>query len=425
MVAMGQRHVDRRRRGEPGGDAVDDLDLEAERAQVRDFLAAAPEHERIAALEANDALAAHRLGRHQALDEGLRRARAAAALADLDDARRAARVAEHAGADEVVDEQHRGLANRRGSPSPSAAPGRRGRRRPGGCGGSVRSRLMGSPRREPLAAPRGPAPRCGRGGAASGRHEPHWVPHFSSAWMKRSSASLGPLRRRRRRRAATISRSLTSKQVQTWRPRDAIGHRRVAPGDEKRAPVRRGRELLLQQRPDPRFGGDVAGEQEPFEPASTRHCPTGGRSGAGRAARRRSAGARRRRRRRDRAAPRSRRARRGATGAAAAARNSTPVRSRPNGTQLANANSAISGRNASRTASARSSLSQASARTRAGSSARATFTAACLSSGCFDCAQNAGWVSALTPARRAPPARGSCRRRCHARRRTPRPSAWR
>ena len=61
MVAMGQRHADRRRRGEAGGDAVDDLDLEAERAQVRDFLAAAAEHERIAALEANDALAAHRL----------------------------------------------------------------------------------------------------------------------------------------------------------------------------------------------------------------------------------------------------------------------------------------------------------------------------------------------------------------------------
>src|SRR5439155_15619179 len=96
----------------PRGDAVDDLDIDAERAQMLRFFTAATEYEGVAALEPHDALALQRLGGHQLFDEGLRRARAAAALADVDDARRFARVAQHAIADQVVDQQHAGRANR-------------------------------------------------------------------------------------------------------------------------------------------------------------------------------------------------------------------------------------------------------------------------------------------------------------------------
>ena len=243
VVAVGQRHADRRRRGEAGGDAVDDLDLEPERAQVRGFLAAAAEHERVAALEPHDALAAQRLGRHQPLDEGLRRARAAAALADLDDARRAARVAQHAVADEVVDEQHGGLADRAdrldgqqlrvaraGADQVDDGDGWRSRRHGIAAGGEALGGDRGGRRRVP-----------GRGGALRAGTSRSWC--RTSARPGRSAAARRsrPHRRRRAARAATISRSLTSKQLQTWRPRGAIAHRRVAPGDEQRAAVGRGR----------------------------------------------------------------------------------------------------------------------------------------------------------------------------------------
>ena len=66
--------------------------------------------------------------------------------------------------------------------------------------------------------------------------------------------------------------------------------------------------------------------------------------------------------------------------------------------------------------SASSSGSQAAASSCQGSSALRSCTAACFSSGCFDCGQKAGLVSALTP-QRAPVALLP--------RRTPRPSAWR
>ena len=93
-----------------------------------------------------------------------------------------------------------------------------------------------------------------------------------------------------------------------------------------------------------------------------------------------------------------------ASGAAscAAARNSTPLRSRPNGTADANANAGISARNCSRASSACSAGSQATASNRHGSSAFRIFTAACFSSGCFESGQNAGEVSALTPLSRSP-----------------------
>ena len=127
-----------------------------------DFLAAAAEHERIAALEANDALAAQRLGGHQPLDEGLRRARAAAALADVDDARRAARVARARRRRRDRRPAAPWPGGWRGSPSRSAAPGRPGRRRPGGP--------TGRPRGRPSCDRSAVGRACGgRGGHAAGR----------------------------------------------------------------------------------------------------------------------------------------------------------------------------------------------------------------------------------------------------------------
>ena len=61
--------------------------LDAGVAQVLDLLAAAAEDEGVAALEAHHVLAFARRHDHQLLDEGLRRALAAAALADVHDAR--------------------------------------------------------------------------------------------------------------------------------------------------------------------------------------------------------------------------------------------------------------------------------------------------------------------------------------------------
>jgi hypothetical protein len=95
-----------------GRDAVDDLDGDAFGAQVLGLFATAAEDEGVAPFQAHDPLAAPRFGQQQPLDERLRRAAAAATLADVHDARRAACVAQHAVADEVVDEQHGGGADR-------------------------------------------------------------------------------------------------------------------------------------------------------------------------------------------------------------------------------------------------------------------------------------------------------------------------
>jgi hypothetical protein len=108
MVAVRERHAQRRDRGQARGDAVDDLDLDAGGAQVLHLLAAAAEDEGVAALEAHDGLAFARGHHHQLLDEGLRRALAAAALAHVHDARAlGAAMATTVGADEVVDQHAR------------------------------------------------------------------------------------------------------------------------------------------------------------------------------------------------------------------------------------------------------------------------------------------------------------------------------
>ena len=111
MLAVGERRAQRRGRREAGGDAVDDLDLDAQRAQVLGLFATTAEDARVTALEPHHAFAFQRFGSHQLLDEGLRRACAAAALAHVDDARRRPGVAQHRRPDQIVDQQHRGPAD--------------------------------------------------------------------------------------------------------------------------------------------------------------------------------------------------------------------------------------------------------------------------------------------------------------------------
>ena len=229
------------------------------------FLAAAPEHERIAALEAHHALAARRLGRHQALDEGLRRARAAAALADLDDARRAARVAKHAGADQVVDQQH-------GRPGewPDGLHGQQFR-----IAGTRADQVDN--RDDMFSARRIPA-----GGKLLRRHRARRRVADEATHFRQARAALGAalqlgLDQPQQRVARTCSAvgasegsdDLALADVEAGAdlaPSRRHGHGRRIAGNEQRAPVRCGRELLLQQGPDPRLGGDVAGEQEALEP---------------------------------------------------------------------------------------------------------------------------------------------------------------
>ena len=92
----------RRSGGKPGGDAGDDLDLDAGIAQGCELFAGAAEHERIAALEPHHGLAGARALDHQLLDLVLRDAVVALRLADRDQLDLAAGMFEHASAGEPV-----------------------------------------------------------------------------------------------------------------------------------------------------------------------------------------------------------------------------------------------------------------------------------------------------------------------------------
>ncbi len=92
------------RRRDHGAHARHDVHRDAGGAQREDFLAAAPEHEGVAALEADDVLSAPRAANHQPMDRVLADGMAVVALADveplratrqLDDGGRHERVVEH------------------------------------------------------------------------------------------------------------------------------------------------------------------------------------------------------------------------------------------------------------------------------------------------------------------------------------------
>ena len=102
MAAVGERNAGIRARGERGGDAGNDFERHAVLAQVIDLLAAAAEHERIAALEAHDVFAALRVLDEQLVDLFLRGAAAADELADVESRGIAARELEHFGRNQPV-----------------------------------------------------------------------------------------------------------------------------------------------------------------------------------------------------------------------------------------------------------------------------------------------------------------------------------
>ena len=103
-AAVRDRDAERRRHADAGSDARNHLDLDASGDESLHFLAAAPEDERITALETGHHLPLPGVEDHQALDELLRRRCAAAALADFDHARVGACVGEAAAAHQLVDQ---------------------------------------------------------------------------------------------------------------------------------------------------------------------------------------------------------------------------------------------------------------------------------------------------------------------------------
>jgi hypothetical protein len=96
------------RRGHAGGHARNDLEGYAGGGQSLGLLAAAPEHERISALEANDALAVARQLHEQRVDLILLHRRCAGFLADVAQLGVRPRAGKGAGRDEPVVEDRVG-----------------------------------------------------------------------------------------------------------------------------------------------------------------------------------------------------------------------------------------------------------------------------------------------------------------------------
>jgi hypothetical protein len=80
-------------------------------AQVLDFFAAPAKDERVTAFEAHHLLTGLHGSDHQLVDEGLRRALAAAALAHMHDAGSGGGVFQHGDVDQVVHQNDRGAGN--------------------------------------------------------------------------------------------------------------------------------------------------------------------------------------------------------------------------------------------------------------------------------------------------------------------------
>ena len=113
VLAMGERDAGIGRARDGGGDAWDDFERDAVRAQHFEFFAAAAEHEGIAALQPHHALAGRGVFDQQVMDACLGGVVVAAdALADLDQLGVAMRQRQHIGADQAVVEDHVGLGER-------------------------------------------------------------------------------------------------------------------------------------------------------------------------------------------------------------------------------------------------------------------------------------------------------------------------
>ena len=92
------------RRGDGRSDAGHDFVGDAVRQQRFDFLAAAAEQKRVAALEAHDVASVQRFAHDQGFDLALRHGVTAAFLAHVDAARGAGHQRQHAVADEAVED---------------------------------------------------------------------------------------------------------------------------------------------------------------------------------------------------------------------------------------------------------------------------------------------------------------------------------
>ena len=109
MFAMGQRDAGIGGAGDGGGDAGHHFVADAVRTQRLQFLAAAAEHERVAALQPHHALAGLRERDQLRIDLGLRVAAVAGMLADADAFRIATRQLQHLVADQAVVQDHVGF----------------------------------------------------------------------------------------------------------------------------------------------------------------------------------------------------------------------------------------------------------------------------------------------------------------------------
>ncbi len=185
-VGDGDARVGRRRQAR--GDAGDDLVGDPLRAQPQGLLAAAPEHERIAALQAQHGAPGQGVADHQLLGLLLGHRGAAALLAHEDELGAGAGAVERGGSDEPVVEDHVGAGDQlqrpRGQQPGIAGPGAdevhasaaaaailSRHRRPS------RARHRGAPRRRrPAAAPR---PRFPAPPAALPRPRAHRPPRQS------------------------------------------------------------------------------------------------------------------------------------------------------------------------------------------------------------------------------------------------------
>jgi len=109
VIAMGQWNAGIRGAGQSGGDAGHDFEADAVRAQEFQFLAAAAEHEWIAALEPDHAFPGERVLQHELVDALLRGVVLRGLLADFDELGVAARQLQHVAADQSVMQDHIGL----------------------------------------------------------------------------------------------------------------------------------------------------------------------------------------------------------------------------------------------------------------------------------------------------------------------------
>ena len=112
VLAVRQGHTQRGHSGQARGDAVHHLHLYACGLQMRQLFAATPKNEGVAALQPHDVFALMGGHHHEFFNKGLRRRFAAAALADVDNARAGGGMGGNDFVvDQVVHQQHRGGLN--------------------------------------------------------------------------------------------------------------------------------------------------------------------------------------------------------------------------------------------------------------------------------------------------------------------------